>query len=314
MKWRGGRRSGNVEDRRGESAGGSRFPFPGGSGGFHLPRGGRRIRVSRGGGIGGIGLIAIVIVVFLLLGGDLGTLLQQGPMEPGTAQREDGTPAPAPRSRADEELADFVSVVLADTEDTWTALFERAGSTYERPKLVLFSGAIRSACGFAQSATGPFYCPLDRKVYIDLQFYSDLKNRFRAPGDFAQAYVIAHEVGHHVQTLLGISDKVRAAQGGVSRGEANAIQVRMELQADCFAGLWAHHADRARGIIETGDVEEALRAASAIGDDRLQRQTQGHVVPDAFTHGTSEQRRRWFRTGLESGSFRACDAFSADRP
>ena len=201
-------------------------------------------------------------------------------------------------------------MVLADTEDTWTTLFRQAGADYEQPKLVLFTGATRSACGHAQSAMGPFYCPADRKVYIDLQFYDDLRNRFGAPGDFAQAYVIAHEVGHHVQTLMGISDQVRRAQGRSDKASANQLQVRMELQADCLAGIWAHHADQARHILEQGDIAEALGAAAAIGDDRLQQQARGYVVPESFTHGTSAQRSHWFKQGLASGAIADCDTFS----
>jgi hypothetical protein len=204
-----------------------------------------------------------------------------------------------------------VSAVLADTEDTWRVLFRDMGREYEEPRLVLFSGAVSSACGMAQSASGPFYCPPDHKVYLDMSFFRDLQSRFRAPGDFAQAYVIAHEVGHHVQTLLGISQKVRALQQRASEREANTLSVRQELQADCFAGVWAFHAHRARQVLETGDIEEGLNAAAAIGDDRLQRQSRGTVVPDAFTHGSSAQRVRWFKKGIEAGDVQQCDTFSA---
>jgi hypothetical protein len=203
-------------------------------------------------------------------------------------------------------------VVLADTEDTWHAQFRQMGKAYQEPTLVLFSGAVESACGFAQAAVGPFYCPADQKVYIDLSFYQDLKSRHGAPGDFAQAYVIAHEIGHHVQNLLGISEKVHSARRQISQAEGNRLSVMLELQADCFAGVWAHHADRARHILEPGDVEEALNAASAIGDDRLQRESRGYVTPDSFTHGSSKQRVRWFRQGLESGDVMACNTFRAD--
>jgi hypothetical protein len=213
---------------------------------------------------------------------------------------------------AENELAEFVSVVLADTEDTWNALFSQMGKTYQEPRLVLFSGAVQSACGFAQAAVGPFYCPADQKVYIDLSFYQDLKNRHGAPGDFAQAYVIAHEIGHHVQTLLGISEKVHSARRRVSQVEGNRLSVMQELQADCFAGVWAHHANRARQILEEGDIEEALGAASAIGDDRLQRKSRGYVTPDSFTHGSSAQRVRWFKQGLKSGEVLDCNTFRAD--
>jgi predicted metalloprotease len=221
-------------------------------------------------------------------------------------------PSPAPGGPPDEG-ADFVSAILADTEDTWSAIFQANGRSYEVPRLVLFTDVVRSACGTAQSAMGPFYCPLDRKVYIDLGFYRDLRERFGAPGDFAQAYVIAHEIGHHVQNLLGIADRVQAQREQAPRDRANALSVSLELQADCLAGVWANHAQRSRQLLEEGDVEEGLRAAAAIGDDRIQRQTQGYVVPEAFTHGSSEQRVRWFRRGIESGDVDACDTFGDDR-
>jgi predicted metalloprotease len=214
------------------------------------------------------------------------------------------------QSAQEKALVDFVSVVLADTEDTWHQLFRQMGSKYEEPNLVLFRGATKTACGFGQAAMGPFYCPADHKVYIDLSFYSDLKDRFKAPGDFAQAYVIAHEVGHHVQTLLGISQKVQKAKRSTSEVEGNKLSVRQELQADCFAGIWAYHADRSRQLLEAGDIEEGLNAASAIGDDRLQKQSQGYVSPDSFTHGSSEQRVKWFKIGFEHGDLKQCDTFS----
>jgi predicted metalloprotease len=248
-------------------------------------------------------LLALVAMYF---GVDPSVVLQGG--GPATSVQQQG-PAPAPP--ADDEAARFVSQVLADTEDTWRALFAKNGARYQDPKLVLFSDATPTACGTGQSAMGPFYCPADQKVYIDLSFYHDLQTRFRAPGEMAQAYVIAHEVGHHVQHLLGIADKVRQLQARAgSRAQANALSVRMELQADCFAGLWAHHANRTRQILERGDLESALAAAAAIGDDRLQKQTQGRIVPESFTHGSSEQRVRWFRLGYESGDLRRCDTFS----
>jgi len=209
-------------------------------------------------------------------------------------------------------MAEFVSVVLADTEDTWHEIFRRSGKTYQEPKLVLFTDAVDSACGFAQSAVGPFYCPRDQKVYIDLQFYQDLEDRFHAPGEFAQAYVLAHEIGHHVQNLLGISGKVQSMQQGADKATANNLSVRLELQADCLAGIWAYHADRSRNVVEAGDVEAALRAASSIGDDRIQKQAQGYVVPESFTHGRSEQRVRWFRRGIETGDFAQCNTFKAE--
>lgn len=234
-------------------------------------------------------------------------LLLQGLDRVSTSQ---APPAGGQAPAADDEQAQFVSVVLADTEDTWQQLFAASGKRYQEPRLVLFTDAVRSACGFANAAVGPFYCPADNKVYLDLGFFRDLKRRFGAPGDFAEAYVIAHEVGHHVQNLLGVSAEVRRRQRGLSKAEANALSVRLELQADCFAGVWANQADRARSILEQGDIEEGLNAASAIGDDRLQRQAGGRVVPDSFTHGSSAQRVRWFRRGLASGDPAACDTFS----
>ena len=290
MRWQRGRRSRNIEDRRGQ-------------------------RVRRAAPVtGGIGVVAIVIVASLM-GIDPRIILNSGLVGPQGGGSSAGSPVSdsAPPSAAEQELADFTSVVLADTEDTWHGLFRAAGETYPVPKLVLFSGATRSDCGMGEAAMGPFYCPADQKVYIDLSFYNDLKKRHRAPGDFAQAYVIAHEVGHHVQNVTGIAREVRSRQQRVSKVEGNQLQVRMELQADCFAGVWAHHADRARNILESGDIEEALRAASAIGDDRLQKQARGYVTPESFTHGTSEQRVRWFRRGIEHGSIGGCDTFSATR-
>ena len=319
MRWRGGRRSSNIEDRRGQgwargpSSGGRGFRIPGGLGRGGLGGGGLgrgRLgmpRIGRRGGLGGIGFI-IFILIALYFGFDPGLLMQGVPVDqsPGSPSSQSSI------SPEERELAEFVSVVLADTEDTWHGLFAQLDRRYEEPTLVLFSDAVDSACGFAQAAVGPFYCPADQRVYIDLGFYRDLKQRFNAPGDFAQAYVIAHEVGHHVQTLLGISREVQSLRRQVSEVEANALSVRMELQADCFAGLWAHHADQARQILEAGDVEEALNAASAIGDDRLQRQSRGTVSPDSFTHGSAAQRVRWFQRGLQEGDLRACDTFSAE--
>jgi predicted metalloprotease len=249
------------------------------------------------------------VVVALLLGVDPGIILQGGG-GPGTMPQEQQSGAP-PSGAPDDELGQFVSVVLADTEDTWNALFAQANRRYEEPRLVLFSGMVQSACGMGQAAMGPFYCPGDHRLYIDLSFYRELQTRFRAPGDFAQAYVIAHEVGHHVQNLLGIMDKVNEMRGRMSKADANALSVRTELQADCFAGIWAHHAQRSRQVLEQGDFEEALNAASAIGDDRIQKQSQGMVVPESFTHGSSQQRMTWFKRGFESGNVRACDTFNA---
>jgi uncharacterized protein len=222
-------------------------------------------------------------------------------------------PVPSGTPPADDQAAAFVSAVLGDTEDTWHALFEERGGTYREPTLVLFSGAVESACGYAQAAMGPFYCPGDQKLYVDLTFFEELRSRFGAPGDFAQAYVIAHEVGHHVQNLVGIAEEVQAARAQSGEREANALSVLMELQADCFAGVWGHHAAKSRDLLERGDIEEGLNAAAAIGDDRVQRQSTGYVVPDAFTHGSSEQRVRWFRQGLASGDLQACDTFNAGR-
>jgi hypothetical protein len=223
----------------------------------------------------------------------------------------DGLTPSGPLSAADNESADFVSVVLADTEDTWLVIFKERGIVYTQPKLVLFSGGVDSACGFARSAMGPFYCPADQKVYIDLDFYRELKDQLGAPGDFAQAYVIAHEVGHHVQNLMGTSDRIQGLQSRSDEVTANRYSVMLELQADCYAGVWANHADTSRHIIEAGDVEEAMNAAAKIGDDALQKQSQGYVVPDSFTHGTSAQRMHWFNEGLVSGSIDSCDTFNA---
>jgi len=280
MRWEDEERSENVEDRRGMPA-------------------------SRGVIGGGIGTIFIVLLA-LYLGVDPSTILQSVP-ETGSP------PATTQQQQVDgkDPMVDFVAVVLADTEKTWHGLFRQYGGTYEEPKLVLFTGAVESACGFAQAAMGPFYCPGDHKVYLDLSFFEDMKRRFQAPGDFAQAYVIAHEVGHHVQNLLGIAEKVQSGMQRASKAEANRLSVRMELQADCFAGVWGYHADRSRGLLESGDLEEALGAASAIGDDRIMRQTQGTVVPDAFTHGSSKQRVSWFRRGFESGDINRCNTFEA---
>lgn len=254
---------------------------------------------------GGIGAIAVVLLS-LYFGVDPRPFLQllQGAGSPASQA--------GPELQADaknDPLAEFVSVVLADTEETWNATFRQLGRQYEEPRLVLFSGATRSACGLGQAAMGPFYCPGDKQVYIDLSFYRDMRDRFNAPGDFAQAYVIAHEVGHHVQNLLGISGQVQRLRQSVSRTEGNALSVRLELQADCFAGIWAHQADRLRGVLEQGDIEEGLNAASAIGDDRLQKQSGGRVSPDSFTHGSSAQRVRWFKQGFNSGDVDTCDTF-----
>jgi len=280
MRWRGERESGNVEDRRG---------FGGG-------------RVAIGGGIGTL----IIIIIAVLLGADPQQILQQVPTgEPTTTSQGSRPPNPE-----EEELKKFVSVVLGKTEDVWQGVFQQNGRQYREPTLVLFTGQVQSACGMGSAASGPFYCPGDQKVYIDLSFYEELRRRFNSPGDFAQAYVIAHEVGHHIQKLLGTSDKVDAAQRRMSEVDANRLSVRLELQADFYAGIFARHIQK-QGLLEEGDIEEALRAASAIGDDAIQRQSSGHVVPDSFTHGTSEQRLRWFRKGFETGDIRQGDTFSA---
>ena len=280
MRWAGRRGSSNIEDRRG-----TRFR-----------------------GAGGIGLGTIVLaLVALYFGQDPSVVLQN--VQPSKQAEQ----VPYEESADEAQLREFISVVLADTEETWGAIFGMNGSTYQQPTLVLFSGAVESACGFAQAAVGPFYCPADRQLYIDLSFYRDLQSRFGAPGDFAQAYVIAHEVGHHVQTLLGISERNMAARRGASEAEANALSVRQELQADCFAGVWAHNANRDRQLLEPGDIEEGLNAASAIGDDRLQQQSRGYVAPESFTHGSSEQRMRWFKRGYDSGDVNVCDTFATSQ-
>lgn len=301
MRWRGNRKSSNVEDRRG-------------------------MRVSGVGGVGGSGMLRLLPMVFKFLGfkgtaillvcvgayglftGNLGNMLNFLGMQQGTTTSMQTEPI---RETAEEkELVEFVSVILADTEETWAALFRRKGITYQEPRLVLFRDSVKSACGMAQSAIGPFYCPGDRQVYIDLGFFGQLRNRFKAPGDFAQAYVIAHEVGHHIQTLTGISGKVHAAQKKLSKTEGNKLSVRQELQADCFAGVWAHHANKTRQLLEVGDLEEGLTAASAIGDDTLQKQSRGYVSPDSFTHGSSAQRVKWFKIGFESGDMDRCNTFN----
>ena len=311
MRWQNMRRSTKVRDLR--RAGGS----PGGFGGGGMGRGmriptGRRARVPSGGraggGIGLGGLLVVVVIAWalginpltLLTGGDAGTGFRPAPQQ---------TSEPF-RPGADDELADMAARVLGDTEDVWAAQFEAQGMRYEAPTLTLFSGQVQSACGFASAASGPFYCPPDRGVFLDLSFFDELGRRFGAPGDFAQAYVIAHEVGHHIQNQLGILGRFNEMRRRVSERDANALSVRVELQADCLAGVWGHFAAQ-RGLLERGDLDEALNAASQIGDDTLQRRTQGYVVPETFSHGTAEQRRRWFGVGFESGDMTACDTFEA---
>lgn len=254
---------------------------------------------------GGIGTLLLALLV-TFLGGDPGVILDQGSSGNRSTTESPQTTSPG----AKDEMSDFVSVVLADTEDTWRDIFRQSGGTYVEPKLVLYSDAVESACGFARSAVGPFYCPRDQKVYIDLSFYRDLQYKYQAPGDFAQAYVVAHEVGHHVQNLLGISNKVRSLQSRVDQTEANQLSVKLELQADCFAGVWGNRAQRSRQVLEQGDIEEALNAASSIGDDRLQSQGKGYVVPESFTHGSSAQRAYWFKRGIQTGNPEQCNTFA----
>jgi uncharacterized protein len=283
MRWRGEKQSSNIEDRRGTRTGG------------------------RGLAIGGLGTVALVLIG-MFLGVDPGVLLQgvQGVQQPGST----ASPEPYQESAGEAERRERVAVVLADTEAVWAQLL--GAGQYREPRLVLFAGAVDSGCGFAEAAMGPFYCPADERVFLDLSFFEEMQGKLGAGGDFAEAYVIAHEVGHHVQNLLGTSGRVHQEQQRRGGAEANQLSVRLELQADCLAGVWTHHAERMRGLLEAGDLEEALGAASAVGDDRLQQRSQGRVVPDSFTHGSSAQRMRWFRQGLESGRVEACDTFGAD--
>ena len=293
MQWRGRRESDNVDDLRGQRMGGR------GGGGMV--------------GIGGTGLVVVLLLAWLTGQNPLDLLGQIAAQQQGgsATQSQQYDQQPYQESADDREQREFISVVLADTEDVWNKTFrDDMGRTYEEPRLVLFSGGVDSGCGFAQAAVGPFYCPADHKVYIDLSFYDELQRRFGAPGDFAQAYVIAHEVGHHVQNLLGISEKVQNAQRRAGRDAANELSVRLELQADCLAGVWAHQTERQKKVLEQGDVEEALGAAAAVGDDSIQKKTQGYVVPESFTHGSAEQRVRWFKRGFQSGSIDSCDTFS----
>jgi len=296
------RQSDNVEDRR--STGG----------GFGFPGGGGRVRLGRSRGGMGIGGIILLLAISYFLGFNPLDMITGGgrSLAPGGQRDVSTRQIPGQGGGASDAGKVFVSKVLHTTERTWAKVFqEQLHRSYIPPKLVLFSGYVRSACGMAQAAMGPFYCPGDRKVYIDLSFYNDMKRKLGAPGDFAQAYVIAHEVGHHVQNLIGIADKVAAARRRMSKAEANALSVRMELQADCFAGIWGHDN---RNLLDRGDLEEALNAAAAIGDDRLQRRSQGYVVPESFTHGTSAQRVKWFRIGFETGNMKACNTFTSRRP
>ncbi len=284
MRWKTGRRSSNINDRRG-------------------------IRLSGKAKSGGIGILVVALIA-IYFGIDPSFILQQqGALTNGSPQESSAyTP-----TKSENEQADFVSVVLANTEDTWGAIFKEYGETYQQPELVLFTGAVESACGYAQAATGPFYCPADQQVYIDLSFFQELQNTLDAPGDFAQAYVVAHEIGHHIQKLTGVSDQVHAKKQTMSKTAYNKLSVSLELQADCFAGVWAHHADKMQNILEPGDTKEALHAAAMIGDDRLQKQARGYVVPDSFTHGSSAQRVKWFQQGFNSGDLHTCDTFSRSK-
>lgn len=331
MRWRDREGSQNVEDHRGRRGGRFGFPLPGGNG--------RSIRMpgSRGGGISLWTILILLAFMYFTGKCDPGLILQEIGRQQGRVPQTQETQQPridieplpdtgrdfrtGPESSLDvqkpkssgatDEMGRFTSVVLRETELVWQKIFRQMGKTYKEPTLRLFEQYTQTKCGPGMSAMGPFYCPLDQKVYIDLSFYSQLKQQFGAPGDFAQAYVIAHEVGHHVQTLLGIAQKVQSLKSRISTTQANALQVKMELQADCFAGLWARHADAANQILEEGDIKEALNAASKIGDDNIQRKTQGRVVPEAFTHGSSEQRMRWFRRGYDTGNMQSCDTFNA---
>jgi predicted metalloprotease len=317
MRWEGREESSNIEDRRDGGGGfetGGGFGGGSGGGGFGMP-------INLGGG--GIGTIVIMLIIAWVLGINPLALLSGQSIGPGPSQFERQTRQPAPQGSARrDELTRFTSVVLRDTEQRWGQLLpaqagdlvrQAAGMRYQEPSLVLFSGATRSGCGQASAQTGPFYCPADRKVYIDLAFYDQLKTRFKAPGDMAQAYVVSHEIGHHIQNLLGILPAFNQARQRMSEREANRASVRVELQADCLAGVWAHHAQKDRDFIEPGDIEEALNAASRIGDDSIQRTIQGYAVPDSFTHGSSQQRVRWFKTGFDSGRMGTCDTFSTNQ-
>ncbi len=314
MRWKGRRQSSNIEDRRGSPSGRRSNPF--GRGGIRLPRGGG-MGLPRGGGRGvrggGISMIVLLVIGYIILkslGIDPMLLLEGGGLSPGVEQVSvPGGEQLSPQRQ--DEMTQFVATVLAETEDTWGAIFSSSGVVYKEPKLVLFSGRVGSACGLAGSATGPFYCPGDQKVYIDLSFFDELAKRFGAAGDFAQAYVVAHEVGHHVQNLIGVLPEFNRQRQAMSKVEANRMSVRVELQADCFAGIWAYHTGR-KGLLEAGDLEEALNAAHQIGDDTLQRKAQGYVVPDSFNHGTSAQRKEWFARGYQTGRVDDCNTFKGD--
>ncbi|CAH0211045.1 hypothetical protein SRABI05_03250 [Agrobacterium fabrum] len=304
MEWKGRRQSDNIEDRRGMSAGSS-DPFS---------RGGMRVPIGRRGGGIGIGGLLVILLISWVLGINPLTLLTGGDMSMdggGTTQSGNQQSGTRPQGQSSDETTAFVRTVLAETEDTWSGIFQSAGETYQKPTLVLFSGQVSSACGNASAASGPFYCPGDRKVYLDTNFFKELDQRFGASGDFAQAYVIAHEVGHHVQNLTGVLPEFNRRRQSMSQTDANKMSVRVELQADCYAGIWGKFTEQ-KGILETGDLEEALNAAHQIGDDTLQKQTQGYVVPDSFNHGTSAQRMEWFKRGFQNGRVEDCDTFSAN--
>ncbi|WP_273792316.1 KPN_02809 family neutral zinc metallopeptidase [Brucella anthropi] len=309
MRWQGRRQSDNVEDLRGNQGGGVGGGFGRGGG-----LGGPGFRIVRGGGISGILILVVMFFVLRAVGIDpLPILFGDGGMGPGVTQQagQSGRTVAEGGNVANDETTQFARTVLAETEDVWSGIFQSRGQTYTPPTMVLFSGQVRSACGFASAASGPFYCPGDRKLYIDLSFYKELANRFGASGDFAQAYVLAHEVGHHVQNLLGILPKFNQMRQQMSEAQANQMSVRVELQADCFAGVWGYYTEQ-KGILEAGDLEEALNAAHQIGDDTLQRRSQGYVVPESFNHGTSAQRAKWFQRGFDRGKLESCDTFSGD--
>ncbi len=323
MRWRDRRQSSNVEDRRGKSGGGGGFGR-GGGGGFRLPRGmgggGGGMRRASGGGLSGI--IILVILFFVLKscginpldmlagGGGIGS-------SPNTQTRQTQAPGQTgtrnTSNAREDEQAQFAATILAETEDVWRGIFKASGKTYPEPRLVLFSGQVKSACGFASAASGPFYCPGDSKLYIDLSFYDQLANQFKASGDFAQAYVLAHEVGHHVQNVIGVLPKFNEMRRSMSKEDANKMSIRVELQADCFAGIWGHFTAQ-KGLLERGDLEEALNAATQIGDDAIQKRTQGYVVPESFNHGTSKQRKKWFSRGFDSGRLDDCNSLGARNP
>ena len=306
MEWKGRRQSDNIEDQRG-AGGGS--PFGRGSGGgFRIPMGGGRRAGGGGMSVGTIIFLVVIYFVFKAMGIDLLQVMGNGGQVsmPGFEQTESASRRSSPQ---EEETKAFMATVLAETEDTWNGIFQSAGERYEEPKMVLFSGSVQSACGFASAASGPFYCPGDRKVYLDMSFFDELAQKFDASGDFAQAYVVAHEVGHHVQNLIGVLPKFNQMRQSMSEAEANQMSVRVELQADCFAGVWGKYTQQ-KGLLEQGDLEEALNAATQIGDDTLQKRMQGYVVPESFNHGTSEQRMRWFKRGFDSGKMTSCDTFS----